>query len=65
MTTLTRLPISLEFFPPKTPEGVDKLAAVRQQQLAVHRQVQASLHHLAALRATRMVFAHGAEVDDC
>ncbi|TAK90082.1 MAG: methylenetetrahydrofolate reductase [NAD(P)H] [Aquabacterium sp.] len=31
MTTLTRLPISLEFFPPKTPEGVDKLAAVRQQ----------------------------------
>jgi methylenetetrahydrofolate reductase (NADPH) len=31
MTTSTRLPISLEFFPPKTPEGVDKLAAVRQQ----------------------------------
>ena len=31
MTNLTRLPISLEFFPPKTPEGVDKLAAVRQQ----------------------------------
>jgi methylenetetrahydrofolate reductase (NADPH) len=31
MTTLTRLPVSLEFFPPKTPEGVDKLAAVRQQ----------------------------------
>ncbi len=26
-----RLPLSLEFFPPKTPEGVDKLAAVRQQ----------------------------------
>lgn len=25
------LPLSLEFFPPKTPEGVDKLAAVRQQ----------------------------------
>lgn len=25
------LPISFEFFPPKTPEGVDKLAAVRQQ----------------------------------
>ncbi|HWP17624.1 MAG TPA: methylenetetrahydrofolate reductase [NAD(P)H] [Burkholderiaceae bacterium] len=24
------LPLSLEFFPPKTPEGVDKLAAVRQ-----------------------------------
>ena len=35
MTTLTSsqhaLPISMEFFPPKTPEGVDKLAAVRQQ----------------------------------
>lgn len=35
MTTQTRsqpaLPISMEFFPPKTPEGVDKLAAVRQQ----------------------------------
>ena len=31
MTTAPRLPISLEFFPPKTPEGVDKLAAVRQQ----------------------------------
>lgn len=26
-----KLPISLEFFPPKTPEGVTKLAAVRQQ----------------------------------
>ncbi|MGQ0710065.1 MAG: methylenetetrahydrofolate reductase [NAD(P)H] [Rhodoferax sp.] len=29
--TQPRLPISLEFFPPKTPEGVDKLRAVRQQ----------------------------------
>ena len=28
---MTSLPISFEFFPPKTPEGVDKLAAVRQQ----------------------------------
>jgi len=28
-----RLPISLEFFPPKTAEGVDKLAAVRRQLL--------------------------------
>ena len=26
-----RTPISFEFFPPKTPEGVDKLAAVRRQ----------------------------------
>lgn len=25
------MPVSFEFFPPKTPEGVDKLAAVRQQ----------------------------------
>jgi len=29
--TQVRLPISLEFFPPKTPEGADKLSAVRQQ----------------------------------
>ena len=29
--TQARLPISLEFFPPKTPEGADKLSAVRQQ----------------------------------
>ena len=33
MTTTTQnaWPISLEFFPPKTPEGADKLTAVRQQ----------------------------------
>jgi methylenetetrahydrofolate reductase (NADPH) len=30
-----RVPVSLEFFPPKTPEGVDKLAAVRQQLYAL------------------------------
>lgn len=30
-----RLPISLEFFPPKTPEGADKLRAVRQQLYAL------------------------------
>jgi methylenetetrahydrofolate reductase (NADPH) len=29
------LPVSLEFFPPKTPEGVTKLAAVRQQLYAL------------------------------
>ncbi|MDE2401101.1 MAG: methylenetetrahydrofolate reductase [NAD(P)H] [Burkholderiales bacterium] len=29
------LPLSFEFFPPKTPEGVDKLAAVRQQLYAL------------------------------
>ena len=31
----TDFPISLEFFPPKTPEGVGKLAAVRQQLYAL------------------------------
>lgn len=30
-SSLTALPVSVEFFPPKTPEGVEKLAAVRQQ----------------------------------
>ena len=30
-----KLPISLEFFPPKTPEGVEKLAAVRQKLYAI------------------------------
>lgn len=34
-TTTSGLPISLEFFPPKTPEGVDKLAAVRQKLYAL------------------------------
>ena len=29
--TPSRIPLSLEFFPPKTPEGVQKLHAVRQQ----------------------------------
>jgi len=31
----TRLPLSIEFFPPKTPEGVEKLGAVRQQLYAL------------------------------
>ena len=31
MSTNQRIPVSLEFFPPKTPEGADKLRAVRQQ----------------------------------
>jgi methylenetetrahydrofolate reductase (NADPH) len=35
MTTKTQLPLSLEFFPPKTPEGVTKLAAVRQKLYAL------------------------------
>lgn len=33
--SISKLPISLEFFPPKTPEGVTKLAAVRQQLYAL------------------------------
>lgn len=35
MSAPTPLPISLEFFPPKTPEGADKLRAVRQQLYAL------------------------------
>ena len=34
-STQHRLPVSLEFFPPKTPEGVLKLAAARQQLYAL------------------------------
>ncbi|MBT3068705.1 methylenetetrahydrofolate reductase [NAD(P)H] [Rhodoferax sp. U11-2br] len=30
MTASSRLPVSIEFFPPKTPEGVEKLRLVRQ-----------------------------------
>ena len=33
--TNNKLPISLEFFPPKTPEGVEKLTAVRQKLYAI------------------------------
>jgi methylenetetrahydrofolate reductase (NADPH) len=33
--TSNKLPISLEFFPPKTPEGVEKLIAVRQKLYAI------------------------------
>ena len=32
---MKQLPISLEFFPPKTPEGVEKLAGVRQKLYAL------------------------------
>jgi len=35
MTANARFPISIEFFPPKTPEGVDKLRIVRQQLYAL------------------------------
>jgi methylenetetrahydrofolate reductase (NADPH) len=35
MTTTARLPISLEFFPAKTPEGAEKLKGVRQQLYAL------------------------------
>ncbi|NCP41269.1 MAG: methylenetetrahydrofolate reductase [NAD(P)H] [Rhodoferax sp.] len=35
MHTRTRFPISVEFFPPKSPEGVEKLRVVRQQLYAL------------------------------
>jgi methylenetetrahydrofolate reductase (NADPH) len=35
MTSTPRLPLSVEFFPPKTPEGAEKLRAVRQQLYAL------------------------------
>ena len=35
MATSNKLPISIEFFPPKTPEGVEKLRGVRQQLYAL------------------------------
>ena len=34
----SRLPVSFEFFPPKTPEGADKLVAVRQKLYALNPQ---------------------------
>ncbi|RZU02184.1 methylenetetrahydrofolate reductase [NAD(P)H] [Rivibacter subsaxonicus] len=34
-TSNSRLPLSLEFFPPKTPEGAEKLATVRRELYAV------------------------------
>ena len=38
MTSSTALPLSFEFFPPKTPEGIEKLRAVRQQLYALQPQ---------------------------
>ena len=35
MTSTVRFPISIEFFPPKTPEGAEKLRTVRQQLYAL------------------------------
>lgn len=35
MTLTSRPPLSIEFFPPKTPEGIEKLRAVRQQLYAL------------------------------
>jgi methylenetetrahydrofolate reductase (NADPH) len=35
MVANTRIPLSFEFFPPKTPEGVEKLRGVRQQLYAL------------------------------
>jgi methylenetetrahydrofolate reductase (NADPH) len=36
MTQQIRLPVSIEFFPPKTPEGAEKLRVVRQQLYALN-----------------------------
>ena len=36
MSDTSRIPVSVEFFPPKTPEGVAKLRAVRQQLYALN-----------------------------
>ena len=36
MAVSLKVPVSLEFFPPKTPEGVEKLRAVRAQLYALH-----------------------------
>lgn len=35
MSSTRRIPLSIEFFPPKTPEGAEKLGAVRQQLYAL------------------------------
>jgi methylenetetrahydrofolate reductase (NADPH) len=35
MASTSRIPVSIEFFPPKTPEGVEKLRTVRQQLYAL------------------------------
>jgi len=35
MTSISRFPVSIEFFPPKTPEGVEKLRTVRHQLYAL------------------------------
>jgi methylenetetrahydrofolate reductase (NADPH) len=35
MSETSRIPLSLEFFPPKTPEGVEKLRLVREQLYAI------------------------------
>ena len=35
MTAIPQIPLSIEFFPPKTPEGVEKLRLVRQQLYAL------------------------------
>ena len=38
MSETSRIPVSVEFFPPKTPEGVTKLRAVRQKLYALNPQ---------------------------
>ena len=60
-------PISLEFFPPKTPEGVTKLAAVRQQLYALKPQFCSVTYgaggstQQGTLEAVRAILAEGVE----
>ena len=55
------LPLSFEFFPPKTPEGADKLRAVRQK-LYVHQPEFCSVTFGAGGSTQEGTFAAGAEI---
>jgi methylenetetrahydrofolate reductase (NADPH) len=65
--TTTPLPISLEFFPPKTPEGVIKLAGVREQLYALKPQFCSVTYGAGGstqdgtLAAVRAILAEGRE----
>ncbi|UUX96475.1 methylenetetrahydrofolate reductase [NAD(P)H] [Aquabacterium sp. J223] len=65
--TMTPLPISLEFFPPKTPEGVIKLAGVREQLYALKPQFCSVTYGAGGstqdgtLAAVRAILAEGRE----
>lgn len=62
------VPVSFEFFPPKTPEGVAKLRAVRQQLYACRPQFCSVTYgaggstHAGTFAAVREILAEGAEV---